>query len=376
MARIIHLAKYYSPDQGGIESVTQTLAKGASIAGYDVKVVCFANHAAAGEEVLDGINVLRSSKAGVIASQPIGFGYFFDCLRSSKPGDLVHLHMPNLLAAFCALLMPYKIRLLVHWHSDVVKKGLLGALTYPLQYLILCRADAIVATSPTYVSSSILLSRFKNKITVIPIGINGMFMPMAPIKLPEKLEIFIKERKIVLAVGRLVTYKGFENLVMAARHLEPKIAIVIVGDGPLGPSLESLIKDLCLEDRVILAGRLNENCLKKLFNISSVYCMSSINKAEAFGVVMLEAMSCGLPIVATSISGSGVPWVNKHGFSGLNVPTHDPRSLAEAINLILSSEDLRAQFSRGAKERFNNEFTAEISISRMLTLYSKLFAEI
>lgn len=376
MKNIIHLAKYYLPDHGGIESVTFSLARGAYAAGYVVTVVCFAKHAPVGKEVLSGIKVIRSPVMSVIASQPIGFRYLINCLKSSWKADLIHLHMPNFLAAFCALLMPSKVRLLIHWHSDVINKGILGWLSYPLQFLLLCRADVIVATSTAYANSSFFLSKFNSKVTVIPIGIDGVSKPSKLIRLPDEIEKFAGNEKIILAVGRLVPYKGFEFLILAAKYLIPGVRIIIVGDGPMRSSLESSINNSFLRYRVMLAGRLDDNQLKLLLNRSSIYCMSSINKAEAFGVVMLEAMSSGVPIVATKIPGSGVPWVNEHGVSGLNVPIEDSKSLAQACNQILSSENLRSKFSNGARRRFNNEFTESISISRMLNLYGNLMGSI
>ena len=122
MAKIVHFGKYYYPDRGGIESVTLNLARGASSFGHDVTVVCFANQAHGVYEMLDGIKVLRSSTLSLIASQPIGFQYLIDCFKSARKADLVHVHMPNVLAAFCALLVPPKVRLLVHWHSDIINK--------------------------------------------------------------------------------------------------------------------------------------------------------------------------------------------------------------------------------------------------------------
>ena len=372
MPKIVHLGKYFYPDQGGIENVTLNLARGASLAGHNVTVVCFASDAIGGSTIYDGVRVLKSSASSLIASQPVGFRYLVDFYKSAWKADLVHLHMPNMLAAFCAILMPPKVRLLVHWHSDVINKGWLGRLFYPLQYLLLYKADAIVATSPSYVDASILLANFREKITVIPIGIDARRPAQKYICLPDKLSTFIGSKKIILAIGRLVPYKGFEFLILSANYLSPEARVVIVGDGPMRSNLESIINDSYLEDRVILAGRLSDDQINSLLYKSSIYCMSSINKAEAFGVVMLEALSCGVPIVATDISGSGVPWVNKHGLSGLIVPAEDPKAMAQACNQILSSERLRSQLSNGAKQRFSDEFTADLSISRILNLYSEL----
>jgi glycosyltransferase involved in cell wall biosynthesis len=109
-----------------------------------------------------------------------------------------------------------------------------------------------------------------------------------------------------------------------------------------------------------------------LFDRAALYCLPSAHRAEAFGVVLLEAMSYGLPTVATDIPGSGVPWVNQNGESGLNVPAGDPVALAEACNQVLESAELRSRLSTGARQRFVSEFTEEIPVKRMMHVYDQV----
>ena len=122
---------------------------------------------------------------------------------------------------------------------------------------------------------------------------------------------------------------------------------------------EAIVQD-GVEDRVVLAGRLSDATLHVLFERANLFCLPSTYRSEAFGVVLLEAMTYGLPIVATDIPGSGVPWVNQHGFSGLNVASGDAKALADACNQILRSEELRSRLSKGARQRFVAEFTEDV----------------
>lgn len=147
MANVTHFGKYYFPDAGGIESVTISLARGAAAHGHTVSVVCFKKTPAESQEVIDGVRVLRAPIGKMIASQPLGIKYFLLCLTAAKNSDVVHLHAPNMLGALCALFISKKPRLLVHWHSDVINKGLLGKILRPLESALLRRADCIVATS-------------------------------------------------------------------------------------------------------------------------------------------------------------------------------------------------------------------------------------
>ena len=381
MSKIVHFGKYYPPDAGGIESVTSSLAQGAASAGHDVTVVCFKKSAAEDDSVVNGVRILRLPIARLVASQPLGLRYLLACVKAARGADLVHLHVPNMLGALAALLMGRKPRLLVHWHADVINKGVLGRVLRPLEVALLKRADCIVATSQVYAHASPLLSQFESKVTVVPIGVTDARKQAdapdaspAAATVPPELSRKLAGRKVILAVGRLVPYKGFDVLIDAARRLRDDAVVVIVGGGPLQASLAAAIRDAGVEDRVILAGRLSDEALHALFAEASLYCLPSVTRAEAFGVVLLEAMAYGLPIVATDIPGSGVPWVNQQGVSGINVPVNDAAALADACNRILGSDVDRSRFSQGARQRFMTEFTEEVSVRRMMAAYDRLVA--
>ncbi|CAM8634643.1 RfaG Glycosyltransferase [Comamonadaceae bacterium] len=372
MPHIVHFGKYYFPDSGGIESVTISLAKGAVLAGYPVTVVCFEKTPANRKEVIDGVEIIRAPIAKLLASQPLGFQYFLQCFSAARKAKIVHLHTPNMLGALCALFIPPRTKLLVHWHSDVLNKGVLGKILRPLETALLRRANSIVATSQIYADASQTLAPFKNKIAIVPIGVQDSKHGVNESDLPPALVSQIGGRRIVLAVGRLVPYKGFSVLIEAAKHFTDDSVVVIVGAGPMQQELQQAIKLGKLMDRVILAGRLNDAALHALFKRATLYCLPSTYRAEAFGVVLIEAMSYELPIVASDIPGSGVPWVNQHGVSGLNVAIGDAKALAEACNQILESEDLRSTLSKGARQRFLAEFTEDVSVKRMISTYDNL----
>ena len=103
-----------------------------------------------------------------------------------------------------------------------------------------------------------------------------------------------------------------------------------------------------------------------------LFCLSSVQKTEAFGIVQIEAMSCGKPVVATRIPQSGVAWVNSDGESGLNVAPRDARALAHAIMTVCSDDALYQRLSSGARERFDKIFTYDKMIDNTLTIYNQL----
>lgn len=381
MVKIVHFGKYYFPETGGIESVTASVARGAVHEGYQVSVVCFDRHAGNETVVLDGVEVIRVPIGKMVASQPLGFAYFVKCIQQAKHADVVHLHAPNMLGALASLFIGKRTRLLVHWHSDVVNKGLLGKLTRPLETALLKRADTIIATSEVYAEASDTLRPYRKKIQVVPIGVpdvNSVAHPhsgnAAADQLPPTLQRVLQGKKLILSVGRLVPYKGFDVLIRAARHLSDDALVVIVGGGPLKDELQANIDAAGVAHRVVLAGRLSDAALQALFSSARLYCMPSTYRAEAFGVVLLEAMAYGVPIVATEIPGSAVPWVNAHGVSGVNVPVNDPEALAAACNDILASGEKHATFAQGARQRFVSEFTEEESVRKMMSAYERLIA--
>lgn len=372
MANIVHFGKYFPPDTGGIERVTASLAKGAVIAGHNVSVVCFGKTPSVEKEFFGGVRITRVPISKLLASQPLAFKYFLKCLSAAKEADIVHLHAPNMLGALCTLFTPTKTQVVVHWHSDIVNKGLLGKLVRPLEYVLLHRANSIVTTSKMYTDASKTLAPFKKKITVVPIGIPDVKHKIKYCKIPATLETKIAGRKIILSVGRLVPYKGFNLLVKAAQQLPNDSVVVIVGDGLLQQELQEFIEDDGFNERILMAGRLSDAELHALFKRATIFCIPSINRAEAFGIVILEAMAYGLPVVAFDIPGSGVPWVNQHGLSGLNMPVVNVDALANGCNQILASEDLRRKLSHGSRQRFLEEFTEETSIRRMMAVYEIL----
>jgi glycosyltransferase involved in cell wall biosynthesis len=360
---------------GGIESVTESLARGAADAGHSATVVCFDKAGPSEETGPRGLRVLRAPIQGQIASQPLGLQYLTSALREGRAADVVHIHAPNMLAALAALMLGRGPKLVVHWHSDVVNKGWLGSASRPLERALLRRADRIVCTSQAYADGSVPLRDFVHKVSVVPIGVTDVAHTPADIDaIAPALRERLSGKRLVLAVGRLVPYKGFHVLIDAASKIVPDAVVVIVGTGPLQSELETQIAANGLEDKVVLAGRQDSNALRSLFQRADLFCLPSVERSEAFGVVLIEAMSYALPVVTTQVPASGVSWVNADGVSGLNVPVGDHIALAEACNTILDSDAVRRRFAHGARQRFVAEFTEQLAIDRMFAIYRELLA--
>jgi rhamnosyl/mannosyltransferase len=291
---------------------------------------------------------------------------------SRRRYDVLHLHLPHPAgaASYLAAKKPKSHRLIVTYHSDVVRQKLLMRAYAPLVDRVLERADVVIATSPNLLERSTVLRRFADKCRVVPYGIDlGLFQRTPELALAaEKLRARHGGRRVILAVGRLIYYKGFEVAIRAMREL-PEVDLVIVGDGPLRRELEDLARALGVAGRVNFEGeRLNQEIVP-YYLASDAYVLPSVAPSEAFGIVQIEAMACGLPVVNTSLP-SGVPFVSRDGETGFTVPPGDASALASAVSRLLGDDALRRRFGDAGRQRARAEFSKEMLAARILDAYN------
>lgn len=238
----------------------------------------------------------------------------------------------------------------------------------PIQNWLIKRADTIVGTTPVYLAGSPYLQGVQEKCRCIPIGIEPVISDSAR---EQEIRNEYSGRRIIFSLGRLVEYKGYRYLIEAAKYLDDSFMILIGGGGPLRESLQREIDELGVGRRVKLLGKVPQEDLASYYGACELFCMSSVMKTEAFGIVQIEAMSAGRPVVATKIPESGVSWVNEDGVSGINVAPRDSKAIAEAILTITDNEATWKKFSAGAAKRFAENFTKEKMISRCLNIYAE-----
>lgn len=368
--RILQLSKFYPPYNGGIESVVFDLTEGLNGRGEITDVLC-ANESQRTVREEGRYKVTRAASMGKLLSTSISPWLVYELARQHSSYDILHAHLPDPMMNFALWAIRPKAKIVVHWHSDVVHQELALKLYAPLQQWLLQRADAIVATSARYAESSVWLRAFMSKVRVIPLGARDV--ATAP-SVESVMEISRRfgHKRIVLALGRMVYYKGFEHLIRASRYLPSDTHVVIGGHGDLFEQLNRLVSAEGLSDRVTLIGRIPQAELPALYAAAEIFCLPSIVRAEAFGVVLLEAMAASLPVVTTEIEGSGVPWVNQHGITGLNVPPAVPEALAEALNTLLSQPRRAAALGKAGRRRFLECFTADLMVERTLRMYRQL----
>ena len=361
--RVLQVGKFYPPHRGGMESHLEALC-GQLRGEVDVEVLVAGEGRRTVEEVLGSVPVTRVGTLFDFAAAPVCPG-LVRRIRESR-ADIVHLHWPHPTALLAYLASGHAGRLVVTYHSDVVRQRVLGAVFRPVLRRALGRAAAVIAASPNYVESSPVLREFKAKCRVIPFGI-----PLDGFDRVDASEVSrLRERfgpRVVLGVGRLIYYKGFEHLVRAMRDVDAHL--VVVGEGPLRGALEQEAERAGVADRVTLAGRVRE--VAPYYHAADVFALPSVARSEAFGIVQLEAMACGLPVVNTRLD-SGVTFVSVDGVTGLTVPPADPGALASALNTLLADGALRARLGRAARLRVEREFDLATMGRRTLELYEEV----
>jgi rhamnosyl/mannosyltransferase len=272
-------------------------------------------------------------------------------------------------ASYLASRKPKGHRLVVSYHSDVVRQRLLARAYAPFVERVLERACSVIAASPNYVKSSPVLQRFANKTVVIPYGIDLDRYQRTPDRDAEARAVRARfgDGPLLLAVGRLVYYKGFEHAIRALPHI-PRAHLAIVGDGPLRGELAALARELGVSNRTTFVGDVHDNEIPLYYLASDVYLLPSIARSEAFGIVQIEALAAGLPVVNTDLP-TGVPFVSPDGETGFTVPPADPGALARAASRLLEDPALRRRFGAAGRARAEREFSKETMTRRMLSVY-------
>lgn len=371
--KILQVGKFY-PIRGGVEKVMYDLTLGLSTEGIYCDMLC-----ASTEDYPEGelqlndfarlIVVQTKIKVAATMLAPAMIGRL---RKISADYDVVHIHHPDPMAALALFCSGYKGKVIMHWHSDILKQKKLMKLYAPLQSWLIRRADLIVGTTPVYVKESPFLSAVQDKCDYIPIGVE----PFSDYT--EQANAIRKQydgKKIVFSLGRLVEYKGYEYLIRATALLQTDVQVLIGGIGPLMDELKTLSRQLGVADRVTFLGFVADEDVPAYYQACHCFCLSSIWKTEAFAIVQLEAMSFGKPIVSTAIPGSGVNWVNQHLESGLVVPVADETALSEALTRLLKDDDLYNKLGQGSKMRYEQLFKREHMIQAAKVIYSKLLSQ-
>ena len=362
--RVLHVGKYYPPHPGGMESHLEALC-GELKRSIDLEiVVATSNGSGPSVELVNGVKVARVGKLFNLRSAPF-CPRMVRKIRASR-ADLVHIHLPNPGAILAYLASGHRGRMVITYHSDIVRQKVLSRVFDPILQRALNRADAIIVSSSNYIKSSYVLPFYQRKCRVIPFGIR-----LDHFQRPDAAEVARLRQlygpRIVLGVGRLVYYKGFEHLVEAMKFVQGKL--IIVGQGPLHNALKEKAESCGVKDRVTFLTDVKD--VSPYYHAADVFALPSVARSEAFGVVQLEAMACGKPVVNTNLD-SGVPSVSLHGVSGITVPPANPEALGTAITSLLDDALRSTAYGRAGQLRVNKHFRLEGMARQTLALYHEV----
>ena len=365
--RVLHVGKFYPPVLGGMERILQLLCENER-PGVDSRVLVANQERVTVREELSGVPVTRLASLGQIGS--VGICPALPLWLRRLEGDIVVVHEPNPAALVSVVLARPRGRVLVWFHSEVVRPRWKYRLLYrPFLRAVLQRAVRIIVSSPELARHAVELQDFRDKCVVVPFGVDTQRLRATDEVRARAAELrAVHQAPLVLFVGRLVPYKGVDVLLQAVSGLDA--TTLLVGDGPLRTMLETQALELGLS-RVRFLGEVSETELSALYHAADLFVLPSVTRAEAFGVVQLEAMACGVPVVSTNLP-SGVPWVNEHDKTGLVVPPSDVDGLRQALHALLTDRQRREAMGRYARARVGREFT----LTRMATLTSTLYREV
>jgi glycosyltransferase involved in cell wall biosynthesis len=373
--RILHVGKYFPPAVGGMERFLGDLVAAQRATGHEVAALVHA-HGGPAPEGHEG--VWRCPVRGRLAFAPISpsFPLWLHRLVRRLVPDVIHVHMPNL-SAFWLLLLPAARRVpwIVHWHSDVEVSRHSLRLAYPhyriFERALLERAEAIIATSPQYLASSRPLAQWREKCRVVPLGVDPARLPDIPASGSPGL--WTTDGLRLLAVGRLTYYKGFDTLVRAVAA-EQGMELVLIGEGEERQRLEALLADAGNPPWVRLAGEVDDAILHRYLASCDVFCLPSRERTEAFGIVLMEAMRYGKPLVVSEIHGSGVNWVARPGQNAIAVPIGDVSAWRTALASLAASPAKRRLLGRLGHERYTRDLDIAAVERRIEKIYRTTLA--
>ena len=368
--KVLQVGRFYPLPTGGVEQVICNIYEGLNAIDVDCDVLSYSKTPRSSIQKSSVGKIYRSASLGCIRSTWLTPLLPWHLKRIATDYDVIHLHHPDPMSALAFFLVRPKVKLVVHWHCDIVRQKIGRFLMIPLIRWLLKRADAIVATTPIYKRTQ-WLKNYYDKVSVIPIGISDD-NPYTNQRQIQAIRDLYPNRFIVLAIGRLIYYKGFEYLIRATQRIDDNVVILIGGDGKDKSRLQKLIIKLKLQEKVKLLGYIDNQNLADYYQACDLFCLSSVAKSEAFGIVQLEAMKFGKAIVSTMIPDSGVSWVNADRISGINVKAKDVDALARAISILQHHPALRERLGRQGRLRFEDMFTRNKMCNKLKQLYQSL----
>lgn len=369
---IAHVAPYYWPHVGGVESHVEAVVEEFARRGHRVTVVTTRLPGSAASERRNGVDILRVEPTATLFDTPIAPRTAPEV--AALRADVVHTHSPPPLTSWFAALGAEKAGTpIVHTHHcDLelpVPGGRLAVETYRRTFgrRTLARASAVLATTQSYANTSRDL--WKRPVRVVPNPVDAARFHPGVDGSRVRDRHRLGDRKVALFVGRLTHHKGVEHFVRAAESSPADVVHLVVGDGPRRRSLEAMAREMP-RGKVVFAGRVPHEELPAYYGAADIAALPSTSRLEAFGIAALEAMASARPVVATDIP--GVTEVVEDGVTGLLVEPFSPGVLGRALGTLAGDDKRREAMGLAARERVLARFTTEKVVDALEAVYSEV----
>ena len=346
---------------GGIEKIAQAITNAVDDE-YEMKVLCFTRAKEDIDDFVDNVEIIRCGTLIKMFSQPLSLtiiGKLESLVKTYNP-DYIIIHEPNpLLTFWVSRIIGNESKLIVYWHSDIIKQTIGEKFLRNLYIKELSMAYRIVATSPNYIDGSYYLSKFKEKCVVVPNCIDEKNLEMTDDshRMAEQIRSSNKGKIICVGVGRVVPYKGFEYLAQVSRILDDRFVFFI--SGYPGSSTKKIEKMVEKQTNFHLLGETKDCEQKAYLEAADIFVFPSISKNEAFGIALAEGMYFGKPAVTFTIDGSGVNFVNIGGETGIEVENRNIGAYADALLCLANDAEMRKKLGLNAKKRVVENFLFE-----------------
>lgn len=372
--KVLQINKIYYPYTGGVERVVQQIAEGLKDR-TDMKVLVCNENKETITEMVNGVEVRRAGSFAMLGNMPLSIRFFGELRRMAQDCDVLHFHMPFPVGDLAGLLSGYKGKIVVWWHSDVVRQKKMMLLYRPFMEQFLKRADVIIVATQGHIDGSTYLKPYAEKCVIIPFGVDPALEKKADAWVLSKADTATEKQETnrpvrFLFVGRLVYYKGCKILLEAFQKVK-NAELIMVGDGAMKEELLELTASYGMTERVHFLGSATDEMLEENFANCDVFVLPSIVKSEAFGLVQIEAMAYEKPVINTNLP-SGVPHVSLHGQTGLTVEPEDVQGLADAMNWMVEHPEERIEMGRKGRQRVKEEYQMSKMLDRLLKVYQEL----
>jgi len=382
MAKICLVTHFFPPHIGGIEKVADEQCRRLAKLGYQVSVLT-SKTSKQNERHAEGIKVFSYSILNIaervgIPYPLLSFKAYKNFAEVIKKCDIVHAHGHAYMSSYIAskVAEKYKKPFILTQHNTFIDyQSWLNIVEHANDWtvgrVVLKGSDRVITVSRKTMEYVLKLGADMSKTSVMHNGVDtNFFHPMNREESRDKLGL-PKNKTLILTIRRLVYKNGLDTFIESASLLTrdyPDLLFIVIGKGPNRKLVEKRVRKLGIDDNIRLAGFVPEKLLPLYYNAADYFVIPS-SSGEGLPLVLLEAMACGLPVIATTVGGT--PEIIEDMRNGVLVPPRNPKALAKTISKLLSNKELGLAIGKEARNTVEDKFTWEENVRRLQNVYDE-----